>query len=127
MKMNCIYLVSFLLFVKLVDIDCLGQKDLKNQMNEGGEQPAIVGKPKGGKARQIQRAAIEAWGSSLLPERDYNATQWTKMKGQPQYVFDHYAKKLSDIFLKTGATVNFALVGACDGNFIITLIVFNIS
>ena len=69
-----------------------------------------------GKGRQVQRAAITAWSSFLNPERDYNATIWTmRRRNQPQYVFDTYVSLLSDVFLKEGATVNFALVGACDG------------
>jgi hypothetical protein len=69
-----------------------------------------------GKGRQIQKAAIAAWTAYLSPERDYNATIWTMNFGsQPQDSFDSYVKQLSSVFLKEGATVNFALIGACDG------------
>ena len=69
-----------------------------------------------GNRRQLQKSAIAAWADYLNPERDYNATSWiTKRRNQPQYVFDYYVTLLSDIFEKEGATVNFALVGACDG------------
>ena len=75
-----------------------------------------VGKRVKGKGRQVQKAAITAWSSFLNPERDYNATIWTmRRRNQPQQVFDSYVTLLSDVFLKEGATVNFALVGACDG------------
>ena len=52
----------------------------------------------------------------MAPDHDYNATKWiTPKTSQPQYVFDYYVKRLSDLFKEKGATVNFALVGACDG------------
>ena len=70
----------------------------------------------GHETRRIQRAAVEAWGASFDPDVDYNATKWiTPKHSQPQYVFDYYVKRLSDLFAEKGATVNFALVGACDG------------
>ena len=71
---------------------------------------------RGRDVRQVQKAAVEAWGASLIPDHDYNATKWiTPKTSQPQYVFDYYVKRLSDLFAQKGATVNFALVGACDG------------
>lgn len=94
----------------LVDSDSLGSHDLSNQKEERNVKS--VGK----KVKQIQRAAIDAWANYLMPERDYNATSWiTRNRSQPQYVFDYYVTLLSDVFLDVGATVNFALVGACDG------------
>ena len=70
---------------------------------------------RGRDVRNIQKSAVEAWGASLVPETDYNATRWKMKLAQPQYVFDYYVRRLSDLFLDKGATVNFALVGACDG------------
>jgi hypothetical protein len=37
------------------------------------------------------------------------------MRKQPQNFFDHYVQQLSNIFKEKGGTVNFVLVGACDG------------
>ena len=113
MKVNVFHhMVIMLVVVTLVNIDSLGQEDLSKQKEEGVQK---VGR---GKSRQIQKAAIEAWGAYLEPERDYNATKWittTKSRNQPQYVFDYYVSLLSDLFKEKGAFVNFALVGACDG------------
>jgi hypothetical protein len=62
-----------------------------------------------------QRMAMKEWASSLH-EQDYNATYWSeKFHKQPANFFEHYAQKLSDVFKANKATVNFALVGACDG------------
>lgn len=112
------FIVLLFLFINLIVIvNSLGnQKDLNNQVNEGGNgQQQQSDKPKG-KSRQIQRAAIQAWGEYLIPERDYNATRWlTKERSQPQYVFDYYVTLMSDLFKAKGAVVNFALIGACDG------------
>ncbi len=78
--------------------------------------PGEEKRKRGRDVRQIQKAAVEAWGASLNPSHDYNATKWITAKtSQPQYIFDYYVKRLSDLFAEKGATVNFALVGACDG------------
>jgi hypothetical protein len=46
-----------------------------------------------------------------------------EMKGpRAEGVFDHYTKLMSDIFKEKGATVNFALVGACDGDIIVRML-----
>ena len=75
-----------------------------------------------GKNRQVQRAAVTAWSTYLNPERDYNATLWRmRVRHHPENVFDSYAGLLSEVFKKEGATVNFALVGACDGTNDITI------
>ena len=103
-------ILVLLVVLTLVDSNSIGSRDLSSQKEERS------GRSLKGKAKQIQRAAIEAWASYLVPERDYNATAWiTKNRSQPQYVFDYYVSLLSDLFLDVGATVNFALVGACDG------------
>jgi hypothetical protein len=70
-----------------------------------------------GKERQSKRAnreALKAWGESLS-EDDYKPEIWQSLWKQPQYVFDHYIEQLSNTYLTHGATVNFILVGACDG------------
>ena len=75
-----------------------------------------------GKSRQVQRAAVTAWSTYLDPERDYNATLWRmRVRHHPENVFDSYAGLLSDVFKKEGATVNFVLVGACDGTNDVTI------
>jgi hypothetical protein len=62
-----------------------------------------------------QRAAVKAWAESLT-DKDYDPSDWAKThKWQPANFFEFYASKLSEIFAETGAKVNFALVGACDG------------
>ena len=77
-----------------------------------------TGEKLGQETRLKQRTAVLAWGASLDPATDYNATKWISGKrSQPQYVFDFYVKRLSDLFKTKGATVNFALVGACDGTY----------
>eukprot|EP00601_Ochromonadales_sp_CCMP2298_P036887 CAMPEP_0173355214 /NCGR_PEP_ID=MMETSP1144-20121109/17631_1 /TAXON_ID=483371 /ORGANISM="non described non described, Strain CCMP2298" /LENGTH=230 /DNA_ID=CAMNT_0014303879 /DNA_START=33 /DNA_END=722 /DNA_ORIENTATION=- len=64
---------------------------------------------------KAQRAAMKEWAMSLH-DSDYNATHWAvTLKWQPANFFEHYAQRLSDVFKNNKATVNFALVGACDG------------
>ena len=105
---NNICIIVLLVSITLVDSDISGQQDLLNQREEGKTTKV--------KSRLIQKAAIQAWANYLEPERDYNATSWiTKDRNQPQYDFDYYVSLLSNLFLEKGATVNFALVGACDG------------
>jgi hypothetical protein len=64
---------------------------------------------------KAQRAAVKAWAASLK-EEDYDADHWARtFHHAPANFFEHYATELSDIFKESGAKVNFALVGACDG------------
>ena len=57
-----------------------------------------------------QKAAVKAWVKSLS-EEDYESDKWNKFGKQPQNYFDMYVSKLSDIFLKNNAIVNFVLTG----------------
>ena len=103
-----------LLIIGIVGTNSFPKED--DSMHKSAERRNTVGKKVMGKGRQIQKAAIAAWTAYLSPERDYNATTWTMSFGtQPQEAFDSYVKQLSSVFLKEGATVNFALIGACDG------------
>lgn len=61
-----------------------------------------------------QKKAVKAWAKSLT-EEDYESSKWNKGGQQPQNFFELYATKLSELFAKNNAVVNFALVGACDG------------
>ena len=65
---------------------------------------------------KIQRAAVKAWANQLT-ETDYNATNWDlTMSHSPAHYFEYYIKRLSNVFEEKKASVNFALVGACDGS-----------
>ena len=108
-----ITVIVVLIILLAVDINSFSQDEVPNDKDENRK---LAEKSSKGKGRKLQKAAINSWASYLDPVRDYNATTWiTKSRSQPQYVFDYYVTLLSDIFLKEGATVNFALVGACDG------------
>lgn len=104
----------FFVFSIITSVKCVSQKELNAQLAEAG-----AGKRGGGSAqakRMNQRAAVEEWAKSLEPAKDYNATYWIQaFRKQPQNFFDFYIQKLSDVFKQKGATVNFVLVGACDG------------
>jgi FkbM family methyltransferase len=84
------------------------------------ESPEHIGEPRKLLAKQFatpnSRKAVEAWQKSLTA-KDQNVNDWieTHRTRQPQVFFDFYAKTLSEIFEKEDATVNFVLVGACDG------------
>lgn len=94
----------------------LSKSDLELQMEEGSSGDTDTGSSKGTRVRQLQRRALEEWGNSLNDETDYNATYWQYgLHMQPQNAFNHYINKLSQLFKKLGAKVNFAIVGACDG------------
>ena len=61
--------------------------------------------------------ALEEWTASLVPELDYNASNWRyrfRSRSTTDY-FNFYVRRLSDIYKKNNAEVNFAMVGACDG------------
>ena len=64
-----------------------------------------------------QKNAMEQWASSLVPEKDYNSSQWqiTFHSRSPSDFFDKYCQRLSKLFKSLGANVNFAMIGACDG------------
>ena len=66
------------------------------------------------KSSNNNRLAIKEWSQHLLPERDYNYTEWRIMFHSRSTVdfFNGYAKKLSTTFGNVGAKVNFAMVGA---------------
>lgn len=53
---------------------------------------------------------MNAWGDSLT-EADYNYQIW----GNPANVFHRMSNQLSSVFKLHSASVNFILVGACDG------------
>ena len=64
-----------------------------------------------------QKQAMEQWAASMVPEKDYNASQWqiTFHSRSPSDFFDKYCQRLSKLFKGLGANVNFAMIGACDG------------
>ena len=60
---------------------------------------------------------MEEWAKSLDPIKDYNSTNWRLMfrsRSTTDY-FDHYVRRLSNIFAVQNANINFAMIGACDG------------
>ena len=116
MKNTFVIVFTMAIFLHLLKLKASG--DISNM-----PESEIGKKTRSGReTRQIQKAAVEAWGESLNPAEDYNSTKWiTKKRSQPQYVFDYYVKRLSDLFLAKGAMVNFALVGACDGTNDVTI------
>lgn len=63
-----------------------------------------------------QYQALKIWADSLT-EADYNETHWRTFFHSRSSVdfFNGYARRISDIFKKVDAKVNFAMVGACDG------------
>eukprot|EP01031_Cornospumella_fuschlensis_P034063 gene34063-41231_t len=63
-----------------------------------------------------EKGALTAWAQSLSDE-DYDVEHWrvaTHSSSASDW-FHHYARRISALFKKNGAKVNFALVGACDG------------
>eukprot|EP01039_Chlorochromonas_danica_P007692 gene7692-8499_t len=70
-----------------------------------------------GRKQSPERLALKAWAESLR-EEDYSFDYWkTAFHSSSASDFFHgYAKKISEVFREAGAKVNFALVGACDGN-----------
>lgn len=64
-----------------------------------------------------ERQAVKAWAESLT-EEDYDYEHWKVAfrSNSPSDFFHAYARKLSDVFKRGKAKLNFALVGACDGN-----------
>lgn len=87
-------------------------KNNGNGKSQGGSE--VIKYATGGPAL---KKAMEEWSSSLIPETDYNETHWLlRFKSKaPQDYFEAYNKRLSDVFAKHGAMVNFVLIGACDG------------
>ena len=68
--------------------------------------------------RAAQKQAMEQWAASLIAERDYSEAQWRVSfhTRSPSEYFDRYCQRLSKLFKSIpGATVNFAMIGACDG------------
>jgi hypothetical protein len=67
--------------------------------------------------RKSLKAAITAWGDSLLPEVDYNVSGWNVLfhSRSPQDFFEGYNLKLTRIFNRFDVHINFVLIGACDG------------
>jgi len=99
--------------------------DVKKQIAEGGgggENGDGVGR-KGARAAKaaLTKVAVDSWVKYLNPEVDYNTSLWKvthrdgRHPGQPGRFFAHYINQFSRIFKESGATVNFVLVGACDG------------
>jgi hypothetical protein len=77
---------------------------------------ALVG-AMGSTKRSKGQEAVEDWLSTIVPSRDYNATGWRYYfhSRSPQTFFDKYLQQVSNTFKKHHATLNFAMVGACDG------------
>jgi hypothetical protein len=71
-----------------------------------------------GKGSNPIRVAVEAWVESFIKEVDYNQSNWSyHFHSVSQSIFfDHYVRKLSDIFKQSNAQVNFVMVGACRIN-----------
>lgn len=67
--------------------------------------------------RNPSSRALEAWAEYLDPEIDYNTTMWKIAHRSSTWSvhFNEYAQKLSKVFDKSKAKVNFAMIGACDG------------
>lgn len=88
-----------------------GQTDLADVGGTGSGLPGAGGK--GGKQKQ----ALEQWAASMVPEKDYNASQWqmTFHSRSPSDFFDKYCQRMSKLFQGLGANVNFVMIGACDG------------
>jgi hypothetical protein len=61
--------------------------------------------------------ALEDWVKFLDPKIDYNTTMWKIATRSSTWSvhFNEYAKKLSAVFDKAHAKVNFVMIGACDG------------
>jgi hypothetical protein len=59
-----------------------------------------------------EKQALKAWAESLADE-DYDVEHWKKAfhTSSASDFFHAYARKISDLFKKVGAKVNFALVG----------------
>jgi hypothetical protein len=80
---------------------------------------AVLGLAALGSAKRDGRgkAAVEEWVNSLVPDVDYNSTGWRYRfhSKSPQTFFDQYVRQVSAAFAKHEATVNFCMVGACDG------------
>ena len=114
--MTVLSTTAFLLLCIILVV--FGLSDLESQLTEGKE----TAPKKNVNKRATQRAAIESWYSSLKPEEDINASFWhDKMKLQAQHAFHHYIGLVSDVMKSKGATVNFLLVGACDGTHDVTI------
>lgn len=75
--------------------------------------------PRGALSKKEGRVkkAVDEWTETLAPEVDYNATGWRYRfhSRSPQTFFDQYVKQVSKAFGNQGATLNFCMVGACDG------------
>jgi len=107
-----LFLVNLSLFLLLVQ--CQRGTLNRSRNRKRGEENENEKKAEG---RGNPRAALQQWASSFVPEIDYNVTHWARKfrSRAPQDYFEAYNKKLSDIFLKHRAWVNFMLIGACDG------------
>lgn len=111
-------LLILTLLCNIYDLSVNGQRGTVNRSRK--KKPEGAGSEASGtgsEGRGNPRAALQEWAASLVPEIDYNVTQWAmKFRSRaPQDYFEAYNKKLSDIFLKHRAWVNFVLIGACDG------------
>lgn len=100
----------------IIAIFCL----ISNNASSEDTSPTVINVTKSeftmGINLKAQKHAVKSWARSLNELVDYNTTHWVhNFNKQPQNFFDHYAKVLSDIFKSEKATVNFVLVGACDG------------
>ena len=69
------------------------------------------------------RAALEEFVSKMVPEIDYNESNWRyKWRSvSPSNYFEGYNKMMSDVLAKHGLPLNFLLIGACDGTSDITI------
>lgn len=106
-KMNTQYKFLFIIIIVVFIVTSKGTE------NEEGS----VTSSKGNSERSKQKVAMEQWASNLVPERDYTEAQWriSFHSRSPSTYFDQFANRLSKVFKAVGATVNFAMIGACDG------------
>ena len=98
-----------------------GARKKQGQGQGKGKELAIkkVKKPDGMLLTQVQkqRALLEEWIDSMVPELDYDASQWSKTlkTTTASGYFGKYNDRFSKIAKAKGATVYFASIGACDG------------
>lgn len=108
MKLTCVVLLILITFTQT--LFPAAEEDIALQ--ERRKQAKLV--------RASQREALIEWVQTLTV-KDLDPAYWSTVeswKAQPQNYFDHYVTVLSDIFAKKQppATINFILVGACDGS-----------
>lgn len=115
MKVLVLHIIILTICV-LIFIPLVTSKNASKRNNNRDETTVKRKRPKKSKSRPTQEALLD-WVHSLIPEKDYNATYWCKKfhSRSTQDFFFKYVEQLTNIFVKKGAIVNFASIGACDG------------